>query len=517
MKKNTKCCSNCGNEKSTKEFYIDNNSNDGLQSQCKNCHKIRSKKNKITPDKINWEGTKICNGPVCKGKELPMKKFSQDLKKSDGVQGYCKDCKKHNSNKKPKENENLDPEKDEKHCDGCNKKHLLKYFNKSNTGRMGYANVCREKVNEARRAKKTVAKTTGQKKCNGVKCNGKMLDVKNFAKDSSTKDGLRTYCKECYKVKMKQWDGNIKRYFKKIFNDLKKNTKNRNVKRQKRGESGILINITIDILKNLYEKSNKCAYSGKIMTHKFIEDSTSNIQNPLNISIDRIDSNKGYTEDNIRLICNIVNRMKMYLTNKQLHNYCGLVFKHMRDNIKSNNKVKIDKDLHTYLVKTLADTRCNLKKRNKKLDINIDLDFLKELYIKQNGLCAYTKQPLTHIMNTKDQKTRHIINEWNISIDRIDSTKGYTKDNICLVGCRINRMKIDMTNNEFYNICKDIYINMPVDELLEMSKMIIKQKNNKKNKKNNKIKKDLLDDDDDDEIIIVKKDKIIRKNKQNNK
>ena len=41
------------------------------------------------------------------------------------------------------------------------------------------------------------------------------------------------------------------------------------------------------------------------------------------------------------------------------------------------------------------------------------------------------------------------INDYNISIDRKDSSKGYTKDNIQLVGAIINIMKNDIDEKDF--------------------------------------------------------------------
>ena len=48
---------------------------------------------------------------------------------------------------------------------------------------------------------------------------------------------------------------------------------------------------------------------------------------------------------------------------------------------------------------------------------------------------------------------QHIINKFNISVDRIDSNKDYSKDNIQLVGAIINRIKSDLSNDEFTEIC----------------------------------------------------------------
>lgn len=42
----------------------------------------------------------------------------------------------------------------------------------------------------------------------------------------------------------------------------------------------------------------------------------------------------------------------------------------------------------------------------------------------------------------------------NMSIDRIDPNKGYTKDNVQLVCAQVNMMKSDMSLEELYMFCE---------------------------------------------------------------
>lgn len=44
----------------------------------------------------------------------------------------------------------------------------------------------------------------------------------------------------------------------------------------------------------------------------------------------------------------------------------------------------------------------------------------------------------------------------NLSIDRIDSAKGYTRDNVQLVTMAANQMKNDLTIDELVGMCKRI-------------------------------------------------------------
>lgn len=85
----------------------------------------------------------------------------------------------------------------------------------------------------------------------------------------------------------------------------------------------------------------------------------------------------------------------------------------------------------------------NAKDRKEYL-VSIDTDYLFSVYEKQNGLCVYTKLPLLAIGNQLN----------TMSLDRIDSNKHYTEDNIQLVCVAINKMKLNYTEDQFINLCQ---------------------------------------------------------------
>lgn len=92
------------------------------------------------------------------------------------------------------------------------------------------------------------------------------------------------------------------------------------------------------------------------------------------------------------------------------------------------------------------------KRKYQSLDFDITKEFIKELYLKQDGKCAISKIPMTYIAGSG----KHIT---NVSIDRIDSNKGYTKDNVQLVCSQVNMMKSDLTFDELLSFCKSIVEN----------------------------------------------------------
>lgn len=113
-----------------------------------------------------------------------------------------------------------------------------------------------------------------------------------------------------------------------------------------------------------------------------------------------------------------------------------------RDNIMSYNEIRqslMDVNPNTYRYLTTPS-------ENKAHMIQLKRGMQKE------GLSAISNLPMTYIFNNGRIPT-------NVSVDRIDSKKGYTRDNVQLVCMAINQMKSDLDNNTFYNLCKAVYRN----------------------------------------------------------
>lgn len=84
----------------------------------------------------------------------------------------------------------------------------------------------------------------------------------------------------------------------------------------------------------------------------------------------------------------------------------------------------------------------NAKSRGLSCDITIE--DIWELYIKQNKYCNLSGLPIQFKKPT------------TASVDRIDSSKGYTLDNIQLVHKTINIMKMDLPDQDFINLCHKV-------------------------------------------------------------
>lgn len=89
----------------------------------------------------------------------------------------------------------------------------------------------------------------------------------------------------------------------------------------------------------------------------------------------------------------------------------------------------------------------HIRKWDKKKGFNcdIDLEYLLNLLNVQNYRCKLSNILLTHQRNLK-----------SVSIDRIDSTKGHTKDNIQLVCKFINLGKGNKSDSEVLSILSEI-------------------------------------------------------------
>jgi dUTP pyrophosphatase len=74
------------------------------------------------------------------------------------------------------------------------------------------------------------------------------------------------------------------------------------------------------------------------------------------------------------------------------------------------------------------------------IEFNLKSEDLLNLYNKQNGLCFYTGIPLS-LVSTKAWKQKRQADFDILSVDRIDSSKGYENCNIVLCCNAINKMK----------------------------------------------------------------------------
>ena len=115
----------------------------------------------------------------------------------------------------------------------------------------------------------------------------------------------------------------------------------------------------------------------------------------------------------------------------------------------NNTRSRISKNNYTHYDETQKQILSRLKnlttkaRLRTKWDHNIDFEYLYELWVKQEGRCAYSGLPLSLEANQLE----------TLSLDRINSKIGYQKGNVQLVCSMVNRMKQEFCESDFIRMC----------------------------------------------------------------
>lgn len=119
---------------------------------------------------------------------------------------------------------------------------------------------------------------------------------------------------------------------------------------------------------------------------------------------------------------------------------------------KENYRIVDTIDKKIGLIFSSAKTRAKMK--------NMEFSISKEDIIKmandQNFKCFYSNDDMS--CDTKNPKM--------MSIDRLDSSKGYILDNICLTTWEINKMKSEINFGRFIEICRNISSNIESKDVI---------------------------------------------------
>lgn len=107
--------------------------------------------------------------------------------------------------------------------------------------------------------------------------------------------------------------------------------------------------------------------------------------------------------------------------------------------------------LEGVLYMRLSSARSSCGKRHIHFDANLKLEDLMEIYNKQKGRCNISGE-LLEIGGPKRPHT--------LSLDRINSLEGYTKDNLQLVCWAVNQMKNNLSEDQLKFWCNKIIDNV---------------------------------------------------------
>ena len=136
-----------------------------------------------------------------------------------------------------------------------------------------------------------------------------LLPVSKFHKDSSKKGGHYTICKKCRSADPKNIMDNL-------IGNAKKRAKRHNVPYE----------ITRQFILELNKKQNgKCALSGITLNWKPCKMQIQRVCPPDRVSLDRIIPKFGYVPENVQLVTDFVNRIKMWYPGDDIILFCRMI------------------------------------------------------------------------------------------------------------------------------------------------------------------------------------------------
>jgi len=173
-------------------------------------------------------------------------------------------------------------------------------------------------------------------------------------------------------------------------------------------------------------------------------------------SLDRINNDLGYTVKNIQWVHQNINQMKNVFTIDRFLEICRAVTDHINGvpnttpdykypGSKPNKNWRGCGDISGYLW-----SRIKGKARDRNISVTVSHQDIWEQFSKQKGRCALTGWTLNPVTR------KHKLTEQTASLDRIDNTKGYDKDNIQWVHKNVNRMKYVYSTDEVVQWCRKI-------------------------------------------------------------
>lgn len=238
------------------------------------------------------------------------------------------------------------------------------------------------------------------KSCKGPFCKGKILPLDRFEKCSRNKDGFRSVCKMCYTQKNNE--------------DFK---------------IGIC---------EFCGNDHECLYGSGRFCNKKCAIAFSTKSDNLFKDID---------DENYK-VC----KYKYCEQDGKKQDIDNFYFKRNgntreRSNICKNcNNIKAKKYRYTkngYMKSMLRSSKTRAK--NKGLLHDISFKYIETLWLNQNGKCALSKMNMTYECREKNI-SRH---PFNMSLDRIDSSMGYTKGNVQLICNWVQTAKSDYSQSDF--------------------------------------------------------------------
>lgn len=186
--------------------------------------------------------------------------------------------------------------------------------------------ISNKRYREANRKHRCKSIINNRKKC--YKCKN-FKNVSEFSKNRSTFDGYQNVCKVCYSNYDSVKFGYTKKN-NKIKNDLRSYfLYKESYLRNKCKKKNLNYNLTKDFLFKLYEKQNrKCYYSGINIKHNI------GCSDYNSISVERLNPNLGYVEENVVLAAFNINSFKGMMNETEFKNYLKKILPTLNEYLK---------------------------------------------------------------------------------------------------------------------------------------------------------------------------------------
>lgn len=145
-------------------------------------------------------------------------------------------------------------------------------------------------------------------------------------------------------------------------------------------------------------------------------------------------------------ICGNLTKSCGYHLRKGFTKSCGCI---REQNVKNQKKGKDSKDWSGYgEISGYIFSCIKHAAKSRKIEFNVTIEYIWELFLKQNRKCALSGIELKFPESKNNKKDR------TASLDRIDSNKPYKEGNVQWVHKIVNNMKQGYTQEQFINICK---------------------------------------------------------------
>ncbi len=132
-----------------------------------------------------------------------------------------------------------------------------------------------------------------------------------------------------------------------------------------------------------------------------------------------------------------------------LHSWCKACCKDGNERSKAKKYSTFEGRIPTFLLS------CKRSAASRGQEFSLTRQDFLDMWAAQEGLCVYTGYQMDLQANTL----------YSVSVERIDSSKGYVPENTVLCCNAVNRMKSDLRADDFYDFCKAVALWLSDDNM----------------------------------------------------